>query len=78
MLACRAEGRGFQHKRFGRVAGGVGLYLWTATWGEGSMEVVRDMGQPLPPLSNLRVRMRPPQTSCIRAFVLKCVKSATC
>ena len=39
------------------------------------MEVVRDMGQPLPPLSNLRVRMRPPQTSCIRAFVLKCVSN---
>ena len=30
--------------------------------GEGSKEVVRDMGQPPPPLSNLRVCMRPPQT----------------
>ena len=36
-------------------------------WGVG--KVVRDVGQP--PLSNLRVRMRPPQTpSCVRAFVL--------
>ena len=52
-------------------------YLWTAICGEGSIEVVRDMGQPLPPLSNLRVRMRTPQTqpavsaACVCAEIAK-------